>query len=75
MVSENRELGRHIKPVAWRSFQAAVLLKKMRIKEDPHHAIIVDEYGGTTGLVTMEDIIGEAGGKILTNTMPSRYER
>lgn len=65
VVGENRELEQYIKPVAYvaESIKAAVLLKKMQTKKT-HIAIIVDEYGGTTGLVTMEDIIEELVGKI-----------
>jgi len=65
VVGEGRELGNYIKPVAYvaESIKAAVLLKKMQAKKT-HIAIIVDEYGGTTGLVTMEDIIEELVGKI-----------
>ena len=65
VVGENRELEQYIKPVAYvaESIKAAVLLKKMQTKKT-HIAIIVDEYGGTTGLVTMEDIIDELVGKI-----------
>ena len=64
VVGENRELEQYIKPVAYvaESIKAAVLLKKMQTKKT-HIAIIVDEYGGTTGLVTMEDIIEEVVGK------------
>ena len=65
VVGENRELEQYIKPVAYvaESIKAAVLLKKMQTKKT-HIAIIVDDYGGTTGLVTMEDIIEELVGKI-----------
>ena len=65
VVGENRELEQYIKPVAYvaESIKAAVLLKKMQTKKT-HIAIIVDEYGGTTGMVTMEDIIEELVGKI-----------
>ena len=54
-----------IKPVAYvaETLKAAVLLKKMQAKKT-HIAIVVDEYGGTTGLVTMEDIIEEIVGDI-----------
>ena len=54
-----------IKPVAYvaETLKAAVLLKKMQAKRT-HISIIVDEYGGTTGLVTLEDIIEEIVGDI-----------
>jgi CBS domain containing-hemolysin-like protein len=43
--------------------QVNTLLKKMQ-KEQVHIAILVDEYGGTSGLITMEDILEEIVGEI-----------
>lgn len=64
-VKTIKDTEKIIKPVAYvaETLKAAVLLKKMQAKKT-HIAIVVDEYGGTTGLVTMEDIIEEIVGDI-----------
>lgn len=64
-VKSQKDLEAIIKPVAYvaETLKAAVLLKKMQQKKT-HIAIVVDEYGGTTGLVTLEDIIEEIVGDI-----------
>ena len=64
-VKNIKETEKIIKPVAYvaETLKAAVLLKKMQAKKT-HIAIVVDEYGGTTGLVTLEDIIEEIVGDI-----------
>lgn len=43
--------------------RADALLRDMQAK-DIHMAIVVDEYGGTSGLVTMEDLLEEIVGNI-----------
>ena len=64
-VKSIKDTEKIIKPVAYvaETLKAAVLLKKMQAKRT-HIAIVVDEYGGTTGLVTLEDIIEEIVGDI-----------
>ena len=43
--------------------EAADLLKEM-LRDQIHLAIVVDEYGGTAGIITIEDIIEEIVGEI-----------
>ena len=77
-VKTIKDTEKIIKPVAYvaETLKAAVLLKKMQAKRT-HIAIVVDEYGGTTGLVTLEDIIEEIAGDIYDehDTVTSRDVR
>jgi magnesium and cobalt exporter, CNNM family len=50
-------------PVMPESMRAADALREMR-RRASHMAIVIDEYGGTAGLVTIEDLIEEIVGEI-----------
>lgn len=65
IVGEKREIADYVTPVVFTpgSIKIAALLKRMQ-KAKTHIAIVVDEYGGTEGIVTMEDIIEELVGEI-----------
>ena len=58
-------ISSYVKPVIFvaGSMKISQLLKRLQMGKT-HIAIIVDEYGGTSGLVTMEDIIEELVGEI-----------
>lgn len=45
------------------TIRADVLLREMQLKK-AHMAIVLDEYGGTSGLITMEDLLEEIVGEI-----------
>ncbi len=54
-----------MRPVHWVPESKAVdgLLKEMQARRQ-HIAVVVDEYGGTAGLITIEDILEEIVGEI-----------
>ncbi len=63
-------VGRTVESVARTRFQfvpetqkVSVLLKELQIQR-LHLAIVVDEYGGTSGIITLEDILEELVGDI-----------
>jgi magnesium and cobalt exporter, CNNM family len=59
------QVGRISRPVKFLPISKTVLaaLSEMR-KERAHLAIVVDEYGGTAGIVTLEDLVEELIGDI-----------
>ena len=62
---EEPDLQKMILPVNFvpETIRANVLFREMQ-KSRAHIVIVVDEYGGTTGLVTLEDLIEEILGNI-----------
>ncbi|MBE6033411.1 MAG: HlyC/CorC family transporter [Clostridiales bacterium] len=65
VIGQNKEINDYVTPVVFTpgSIRIATLLKRMQ-KAKTHIAVVVDEYGGTEGIVTMEDIIEELVGEI-----------
>nr|HPG31617.1 hemolysin family protein [bacterium] len=56
----------HIRPAYFvpETKNAAALLKSFKLKKQ-HIAVVVDEYGGVSGLVTLKDLVEEIFGEIL----------
>lgn len=65
VAGTGKNIADYVIPVVFVStaIKLADLLKKMQ-QMTTHMAIVIDEYGGTEGLVTMEDIIEELVGEI-----------
>lgn len=65
MSREHRDMNSIVRELIIVPENASIsdILKKMN-KEQIHTALVVDEYGGTSGLLTMEDIIEEIVGDI-----------
>ncbi|TMB47659.1 MAG: HlyC/CorC family transporter [Chloroflexi bacterium] len=64
-TSEKFDIDKVIRPIEFTPEQKKVdeLLNEMRTKR-VHMMIVVDEYGGTAGLVTLEDLLEEIVGEI-----------
>jgi len=64
-AEQNEKVEQLMRPVVFvpEIKSAAELLKDMQ-RDQIHLAIVVDEYGGTAGLITIEDIIEEIVGEI-----------
>ncbi len=63
--SQKFDIGKMLRPIEFTPEQKKVdeLLNEMRTKK-VHMMIVVDEYGGTAGLVTLEDLLEEIVGEI-----------
>ena len=63
--SRKFDMDKVLRPIEFTPEQKKVdeLLNEMRVKKQ-HMSIVVDEYGGTAGLVTLEDLLEEIVGEI-----------
>ena len=63
--ARSRTVGQLMKPVHFlpESKRVSPLLRELQ-RENQHMAIVIDEYGGTAGVVTIEDLVEEIVGEI-----------
>jgi putative hemolysin len=64
-VTDTKPVGRIARPVKFLPISKTVLsaMSEMR-RERAHLAIVVDDYGGTAGIITLEDLVEELIGDI-----------
>jgi CBS domain containing-hemolysin-like protein len=62
---QQRSLDEYIRPITnvMETTPVTTLLKQMQVNRS-HMALVVDEYGGTAGIITVEDIVEEIVGDI-----------
>lgn len=65
IYNTDREISEIIRPAVFvpKTKKIGVLLKELQQKKS-HIAVVVDEYGGTVGIITLEDILEELVGEI-----------
>jgi CBS domain containing-hemolysin-like protein len=65
VLKKGRPLSEVVKPVVFvtKTMKISNLLKTLQQKQS-HMAVLVDEFGGTMGIVSMEDIVEELVGEI-----------
>jgi CBS domain containing-hemolysin-like protein len=69
LAEEPTTVGDHLRPVEavpW-LVRADDLLQRFRLQQE-HLAIVIDEYGGTMGVVTLEDVVEVLTGPIVDET-------
>lgn len=58
-------VSRVVRPIPYLPATAGVLATLTRMRADGDHiAVVIDEYGGTDGIVTLEDLVEEVVGEI-----------